>query len=1174
MYNIYIKETCIYSNSILKLYSYETNMLFPERINMKKKVLIPVFLTAVALPLALASAQSPKAAFAEMFGEANSKSAYIQYAKEVGAQLANEGFVLLKNDGFLPMNTQDAKISLAGKATNDLLRGGTGSGAGSIDNDVKPYAFDLHSSLEAVGCVINPTLKNFYNNSTKSGRGRTNGNTGWTGVSQVTIGETPLSSYSADELSSMDEYGDAIFQVITREGSEGCDLKTCDCRDNDSASFTEKHALELSDNEQALFDELHNHTDHIIMIINSSNVFECGQFEDDPKVSAIIWIGNPGDVGPGALGRIVSGEINPSGRTVDTWARDFTEDPTWQNFSDNAQTNLTTDANGNPKFAAQNTMFNADGTPVMSYGSDKSYTDHSKPNWADEFNQVVKGGLNGVKPGSYVSYEEGIYYDYRYYETKYDDMKAGGLNADEWYKGDTGVVYPFGYGLSYTSFEQEIVSTNLPSEPLSNPDTKVEVKVKVTNTGSVEGKEVVQLYFRAPYFKGGIEKASKVLCAFAKTDLLGSGESQELTLEFYLQDVANYDFKDSNNNGFVGYELDGGDYEIVLGKNAHEEWGKAEFKVQARGLQYAVDRYTGNPVINRFTDRGFYNCLPGEDDFEFTQMSRENFDETFPTHPTIDDRTLGENSRAEEFLTHEFSLYDLDGPDSQFEYMPEAAHKTKEDIEELGWTQAADTNGTVSIKVTDLLNTDMDDPIWDEFMNQMTFAEMLQFVSGGGNHNPAINRFGKQATGDSDGPQRFKVMWWVSGPITAATFNVELARLQGDCIGMEGRIQGTQGWAGPGVNIHRSPFGGRNFEYYSADPFLTGRMAGRVVAGVSDRGVYSYFKHFAVNDQEKEREGVSAFLTEQALREIYLKAFQLPIQEGKSLGIMSSYNRLGLMETAASYPLLTEVLREEWGFKGSIISDMTHHSNSAHNNKCYENINNRILAGCNQQLDNQSFSGDMNASWDAELGCPTFKHEGDTIESYSWWYAVRKMAQQCIWMNCRSSKYVSSFIAPLEGMKVSGVNQMGQYVVRAGEDIDITISLPDDIKVGGTYDGKSISAINVKIDDFTALPEGLTFANNKITGNLDTPVNKFIHVLVELTLDGSTTKVGTSFELIVLANSPEVEVIEPDVPTPVNPDGNKGCAGGCGGSIAGTAALIGLAGILGIALSFKKRKED
>ena len=1126
---------------------------------MKKKLLIPVFLAAMAVPLCIQKGAEPLSA--QMFGEANSRSNYIAYASQIGAQLADEGFVLLKNDGFLPMQTNGKKVSIAGKASSDLLRGGTGSGAGSVASDVS--AFDIESSLKRVGFEVNPTLKSFYSSNSKSGSGRTNGNSGWTGVSEVTIGETPLSSYSSTELSSMNTYGDVIFQVITREGSEGCDLKTCDCRDNRNAPFSHKHALELSDNEQALFDELHRHTDHIIILINSSNVFECDVFEKDPKVSAILWIGNPGDVGPGAIGRILSGEVNPSGRTVDTWARDFTEDPTWQNFSDSAQTNLVEDDEGNEKYVSQDTMYNPDGTPVMGWGADKTYTDHDKPNWADEENRIVKGGLNGVRPSQFVEYEEGIYYDYRYYETAYDDLKAKDEEgADEWYRGEQGVVYPFGYGLSYTSFSQEIASSNLPQgeeEELTDPDFKAEVKVKVTNTGEKAGKEVVQLYWRAPYKKGGIEKASKVLCAFDKTDMLQPGESQELTLKFYLQDVANYDFKDSNKNGFKGYELDGGDYQIVLGKNAHEELGAVDFKIQAKGFQYAVDRYTGYPVVNRFTDNGFYSSLPGKKDIAFTQMSRKDFGKTFPASPSEKDRTLKRGSRVEEFYTHEFTLADID-VETTYEYMPEEAHKTKADIEALGWTQAENTSGTVRYKVTDLVNTDMDDPKWKDFMDQLTYSEMIGFVHGTSNHNPAITRLSKQSTSDSDGPQRFKIMWWVSGPIVAATFNVELARKQGECVGMEGKIENTQGWAGPGVNIHRSPFGGRNFEYYSADPFLTGRMSGRVVAGATDRGVYCFFKHFAVNDQEKGREGISAFVTEQALREIYLKAFQLPIQEGKALGIMSSYNRLGLMETAASYPLLTEVLRNEWGFKGSVISDMTHLENSSVNNGCYENINNRLLAGCNQQLDSKNFEQIMNAKWDSELGCPTFKYEGDVIESYSWWYAVRTMAQQCIWMNARSSKYIGNYLTPINGISISGTED-GIFVGKVNEPIDIAITLPAELAVGQQYNSKNITAVEVSIDPFTALPNGLTFENNHITGTCTKTANKFIHVLVALTLEGNTspTTVGTSFELSIVTTMPEVKLK----------------SGGCGGSITLTASLISLVALAGAGVMLlRKKKED
>ena len=1130
---------------------------------MKKKFLIPVILGALAFPLALNN--QARGLNAEFIGEYNDNSTYIQYASMINAELANEGFVLLKNDGSFPMEMEGAKISLAGKSSFALLRGGSGSGAGSVAQGVK--AFDIESSLTAVGAIVNPTLKAFYTDDNKSGIGRTNGNDGWKGNSQVQIGETPLNCYSNTELDSMDEYNDLAIQVITREGSEGCDVKAIDARDFDPRSgksqtagikndeITDKHALELSDNEQDLFDELCNRFDKVLIIINSSNIFECGKFEENDKVAGVLWIANPGDVGAGAIGRILSGEVNPSGHTVDTWPADFKKDPTYQNFSDNAQTNKdiihVSTGNGTDTYAPQETMFNADGSPTMSFGTLKQYNDYNNPKWANEDAKVMQGGLNGVKPSAYVSYEEGIYLDYRYYETKYDDMKEAGEDADEWYEGEEGVIYPFGYGLSYTEFTQEIVSSNISNKVIKNGSKEITVDVKVKNIGDRAGKEVVQLYWRAPYTVGGIEKASKVLCAFDKTDLLEPNEEQILTLKLNSQDFANYDFDDKNNNGFMGYELDGGQYELILGKNAHEELDKVSFKVAEQGIKYENDRFTGHKVENRFTDRGFYNCLPGEDDMEFTQFSRQDFVNSFPTHPTIVDRTLGENSRFEEFLCHEFTMKEID-VDKNFDYVPEAVYKTKEDIDALGWSQAESASSVpVTIKFTDMLNSEIDDPRWDEFMNQLTYAEMLEFVYGPRSHNMAISRLDKPSTNDSDGPQRFKTIWWVASPTIAATYNVDLAKKQGECVGMEAHISGTYGWAGPGVNIHRSPFGGRNFEYYSADPFLTGRISGRVIAGASDKGVYCYFKHFVVNDQEKNREGTSTFLTEQALREIYLRTFQMDIQEGKSMGLMSSYNRLGNMETAASYPLLTEVLREEWGFKGAIISDMTHSGNGSVNFKCYENINNRVLAGCNQQLDNGGgFKNEIDCTWDSTLGCPVFKNNGETVPSYTWWYAVRKAAQEGIWMCARCGANSKTFLAPDYGVELSNVNR-GVYEGEINKEVEIEVTLPD-----------NLNGYEVSIDPFTTLPEGLSFDGERISGASTEPVNKFIHLLFK----GDNKTVGISFELRIYASLDNAEV-EDDKSSP---DNKKK---GCGGDIASISALSSIIAVMGTALIFFDRKR-
>ena len=1111
---------------------------------MKKKILIPIFLAAVALPISMSGKFTSNEAYFIGIGE---KSDYLAHGLEVNAQLADEGMVLLKNlDDFLPMNG-DESISVVGKSSTNLVKGGGGSGDASVSSGV--HYIDLQESLTTAGFSINPDLTSFYKGSS-SGSGRTNGNSGWKGLSEVTIGETPFSSYTDALKSSMEnDYNDAAIMVISREGSEGCDVKACNAHDSKktNTSFeavSHKHALQLSDNEQDLFDYITDKFENVIIIINSGNIFQCDAFENNDAVKAVLWAGSVGDVGAGAIGRILTGEVNPSGHTVDTWARDFTKDPTFQNFSDNAQTNLVTNANGKELYVPQDTMFNADGSPVKSEGSYKG-----DPKWEDQENKVVEAGLNGVRPSSYVSYEEGIYYDYRYYETRYAEVKAAGGDADAWYEGDEGVIYPFGYGLSYTEFEQKVVSSNIDHKILKSGNMKVQVEVEVKNTGSVAGKEVVQLYWKAPYIPGGIEKADKVLCAFDKTDMLKPGDSQKLTLEFNTQEVANYDCFDKNNNGFCGYELDGGDYQIVLGKNAHEEIETINFKVAEGGIKYEVDLYTGATVENRFTDRGFYSSLPSEDDFEFTQFSREDMEETFPTHPTIEDRTLGANSRVQEFFTHAFTPADIDSDVTNYEYMPKEAYKSKEDIEALGWVQPNSAPSS-RMQFSELYNVDYDDPKWDEFMNQMTYAELLNFTTGG-DQNPAISGTGKPGITSQDGPQKFKGaqgVYWVCLPIAAATYNVELVTEQGKCIGNETiYTSNTYGWCGPAVNIHRSPFGGRNFEYYSADPLVSGRMGGRVVAGATDGGIYCFFKHFAVNDQEKHREGVAAFLSEQSLREIYLKAFQIVVQEGKATGIMSSYNRIGLMESAASYPLLTEVLRNEWGFKGQVFSDMTHHSNSAFDRKYYENINNRILAGDSQQLDGSSYKGDVLCEWNSSLGCPTY----NGTPSYSWWYAVRKAAHDTMYSAAKCAAIDKSKVTDAH-ITIEGQKDL-RYTKAVDEEVNIKLNVPE-----------QYASYELAIDPFTPLPEGLSLNDDVISGSSDVPVNKFIHVMV---MAGTQAIAGTSIELLITAvgdNAETEDYVDP------KPDGKKGCFGGFEISMMTMAAISALA--LGALFINRKRK--
>jgi len=1133
---------------------------------MKKKIIFGLFVAGMTFPLlaqqggiAFPLAKGPQGLF---IGEYSERAAYIEHGTKVNGQMADEGFVLLKNDGSLPLPA-GTKISVVGKGSTNLARGGAGSGAGSVSNGVT--SIDLQKSLTDAGFEINPELTAFYKDNSKSGPGRTNGNDGWKGNSEVTIGETPWSSYNQTLLDSFANYSDVGIQVLTREGSEGCDVLTIDATDSTKFGFSEKHALELSDNEQKLFDELHNLVDKIIIVINSSNLFECDNFMKDEQVAGILWIGNPGDVGPGAVGRILSGEVNPSGHTVSTWTRDFTKDPVFQNFSDNRHFGeAIPNTNNRLKHAALDTMFAADGSPMLSYGTDKNYTNHNSPRWLEQAQKVVQGGINGVKPASYVSYEEGIYMDYRYYETRYQDMlkKDGQAAADAWYDGEEGVVFPFGYGLSYTEFSQKIVRINPAKNAILDENSDlIEVSVKVTNTGTVAGKDSVQIYWKAPYTPGGIEKADRVLCAFDKTKILQPGESQTLHLTFHLQDVANYDYKDANNNGHKGYELDAGDYAVLLNKNAHETYDSVALKVKAGGIIYTVDRFTGNEVKNRFTDRGFYSSMPGPDDIEFTEMSRQDFVATFPTHPTIEDRTVSENSRFEEFLTHEFNIWELD-EEKNFDIIPEAAYVSEEEAKDRGFRQANTTlQAKDRIQLIDMKGVPLEDPLWDDFINEFTWAEMMRYVESNRMASPATDEIGKGRSSEGDGPQKFNIIWWVSSPIIAATFNPALAQEQGDCVGMESQISGKTGWWGPAVNTHRSPFGGRNFEYYSADPFLMGRMASIVVGAATDGGVYCYFKHFAVNDQEKNRESGISFVNEQALREIYLKSFQMVFQEGKATGVMGSYNRLGLMETAAHYGLNTEVLREEWGFKGAMLSDMTHSGNGSINFKCYENVTTRVLSGQNCQLDSSGFSGQTASKWDSTkvwsggTGAPVYDRAGQKNISFSWWSAVREMVKGHMYM-VSNATVMSRGLTQVVGVK--------NAEIQVGNTVDLAVELPGEIAVGETYNNKEIADITYRLNERVELPEGITFENGRLGGKFEYVCLARINVIAEIEYaDGSTGAVAYKF---VIQAVPDMTNTGLDAPK------KKGCFGGIA-SISAITSLLAFAG-LGILISKKRKEED
>ena len=807
------------------------------------------------------------------------KSDALKAANDLNVKICEEGTVLLKNENSVLPLAAGAKISVFGKNSVNLVYGGSGSASSD-----RTGAKTIFESLADAGFTYNETLKKFYEDANASGSGRASNPSMESGVpTGIEIGETPVSSYSQDVINSFAD-SDAALVVISRISGEGWDLPST-MKDKDGnalpgAMSPDDHYLELDQNEQEMLKLACENFEKVIVIVNSSNAMELGFLDsiddhDDTNigydfashVDGALWIGGVGNEGIMALGKVLKGEVNPSGHLVDTYVRDYSKDPTWQNFSINRGS----------------TDKKADGGTGNSYYIDS--TDR-------------KGNYTGKYTGYfYVDYEEGIYLGYRYYETA---AYEGFIDYED------SVVYPFGYGLSYTSFEQTLDSLERKTDESGN--AYYEAAVTVKNTGDVAGKDVVQLYYTAPYTKGGIEKAYVVLAAFDKTKLLEAGESQTLTLTVYEQDMASYDYNDANGNGHKGYELDAGDYEFKLMKNSHDLIASETVKIEE--TLYDKDRVTGGTVENRFDDVS--------EVIESRTMSRADFEGTFPATPTYEER------RADESFIDTLSASFSDANDVNMPY----------------YTEEYPTQGTdVTVMFRELVGLSKDDPKWDTFMDQMTVEDMATLIGTGCYNTQAFEKYGIPMTVHGDGPVGFvdflksdlvkdrEVCGYASECVTGSSWNKQLAYEMGIAYGNEALFgDGTttySGWYAPGVNIHRSPFGGRNPEYYSEDGLLSGWLAANVVNGAVEKGCFTMVKHYALNEQETNRNsnGVLTWANEQAIREVYLTPFRYTVQEGNTNGIMSSFNRLGTVWTGGSYALCTEILRNEWGFDGFVISD-------------------------------------------------------------------------------------------------------------------------------------------------------------------------------------------------------------------------------------------------------------
>lgn len=794
--------------------------------------------------------------------KATNKAEAFANAQEVNLKLAEEGFVLLKNENAaLPMN-KGARISVFSKNSVNLSYGGSGSGGFDTSNNK-----DLYESLNDAGFITNPTLKNFYESS-QSGPVRTaNSSDLDNGDNQrIAAAETPQSKYTDAVRNSYADYSDAALVVITRIGGEGFDLPRYQ-GDSEGAVSPDSHYLELDQNEIDLLTAVTDGTfKRVVVVFNTPSSFEAIFLKDSAyaafadKIDAAVWIGFTGSNGITALGEILNGDVNPSGRLVDTWAADFTKNPSFVNF----------------------------GTGCL-------------PDTTDKYD----GGMYYS-----VDYEEGIYVGYRYYETR------GETDGEDWYNAN--VVYPFGYGLSYTTFDWTVGNASASEIAL---DTTITVPVTVKNTGSAAGKDVVQLYASAPYALDGIEKAHKVLVGFAKTKLLQPGESETVTVSFDPYSAASYDYRDANSNGFSGYELEAGEYTLYVSRNAHES-EKAIALNLAADVQIGTDPTTDSEVVNRYTDSE--NFL--DSDWQLDAMlSRADWEGTWPT-PQTAQQHAGTDRLYEEIRSEEHNN-PTDFDSEEYPWFGEEPTLTLRDL-----LPSAEAEGYEPV-------VSYDDERWEELMMGCDEEEMIALINNGAYHTLAMESVGLPATIHGDGPSGFTCFMskeqvngtcqYVSEPVMASTWNINLMNELGEAIGEEGTIgdkatgQPYSSIYAPGVNIHRSPFGGRCSEYFSEDPFISGMMGAAEVQGIQSRGVLPTVKHFVANEQETHRSigGDLSWLSEQALREIYLKPFEYTVKLGETRGIMTSFNRIGTRWTGGDYCLLTEILRNEWGFNGLVICD-------------------------------------------------------------------------------------------------------------------------------------------------------------------------------------------------------------------------------------------------------------
>jgi beta-glucosidase len=753
-------------------------------------------------------------------------------ATELCTRIAEEGIVLLKNEANLLPLKADSNLNVFGWASTNPCYGGTGSG--SLSDAYETVS--LLQGLEDAGFKLNTGLTDFY----AAYRGDRPNVGMW--EQDWTLPEPVKESYTSELMADAKAFSDTALIVITRVGGEGADLPT----DVSAVTYTDnsaeykdfeagEHYLQLSSTEKDMVDLVCSNFDNVVLVYNGANAMELGFVNDYSQIRSAIWCPGTGQSGFEALGEIVSGSVNPSGKTSDTFAADLTATPHYNNFGSFIYDNMN-------EFAGK------------AFKGEATYP-------------------------SFINYVEGIYVGYRFYETAAEE---GLIDYSKT------VLYPFGYGMSYTSFSQEMGN-------LTEADGSISFDVTVTNTGDKAGKDVVEVYYNPPYTNGGIEKASANLIAFDKTDLLEPGQSQTIAVSFQAEDMASYDAA-----GKGVYVLEAGDYKISIRSDSHNVIKEQIYSAASKTVYNETNPRSSDKAAaeNRFADaKGEPTYLSRADGFA-------NYKEATAKPATL---TMPDKYK-DTFMNN--SNYDA------------AAHNSAEDMKPV-------TGAKNGLSLASMRGLDYDDPQWEKLLDQLTVGEMDTMVAIGGYQTSAAKSVDKVGTVDCDGPASINNNFTGTGSIgfpsavlVASTWNRDIAEEFGESIGKMADEMKVSGWYAPAMNTHRSAFAGRNFEYYSEDGILAGKMAASAIMGAERHGVYAYMKHFALNDQETNRTNMLCTWTgEQAIREIYLRPFEIAVKEGGAKAVMSAFNYIGTEYAGASDALLNKVLRDEWGFNGFVLTD-------------------------------------------------------------------------------------------------------------------------------------------------------------------------------------------------------------------------------------------------------------